>query len=367
MIKITDLTSQYNSIKDEVNTAISRVLTGGKFILGEEVGIFEKKIAEYLGVKYCVGVASGTDSLFLSLAACGIKAGDEVITTPFTFVATVESIVRCGATPVFVDIDPETFNIDPAKIKSKLTGKTKVILPVHLYGQPADMMPILDIANRHGLVIVEDCAQSFGADYNGQKVGSLGDVGCLSFFPSKILGSYGDGGMVVTNISMIADRVRLLRNHGGVKNCYSEHGINSRLDELQAVVLSVKLRYISGWIAKRRENAKLYDTLLKDMGEIQIPNLTGDHVYNYYTIRVKGRRIDRDKLMEHLLNRGISTSVYYPLSLHLQEVYKALGYTLGDFPESELAQEQVLSLPMYPELQGSQIEQVVQVIRDYYR
>ncbi len=368
-VPLIDLKAQYTSIKEEIDTAVGRVIAGGQFILGEEVENFEKEVAGYLRVKYAVGIASGTDALHLALLACGIKPGDEVITTPFTFISTAETIVRCGAKPVFADIDPETLNISPEQVEPKITGKTKAVLPVHLYGHPADMASIQEIAARHGLKVIEDCAQAFGAECNDRKVGSLGDAGCFSFFPGKALGAYGDAGMVVTNDSEIAGRVSLLRNHGGSpKYYYSVHGFNSRLDALQAAVLSVKLKYIDDWIDRRRQKASLYGRLLKDISGIETPS-TADyayHIFNYYTVRLSGPGTDREGLRKYLDSRGIETAVYYPLSLHLQEVYKSFGYKPGDFPGSELAQEQVLSLPMYPELEDVQIEQISQAIGEFF-
>ncbi len=369
-IPLVDLKAQYSSIKEEIDEAISKVIAHGQFILGPEVGNLEKEIADYLGVKYAVGVASGTDALHLSLLACGIGSGDEVITTPFTFIATAEAIARCGAIPVFADIDPKTCNINPVQIEHKISQKTKAILPVHLYGQSADMASILEISSKYNLKVIEDCAQALGAGYRGKKVGSLGDVGCLSFFPSKVLGAYGDGGMVVTSDPEIAEHMGVLRNHGGTrKYYYSVHGFNSRLDSLQAAVLSVKLRHIDRWIEQRRNKASLYSELLGVIDGIEPPCTVayGYHVFNYYTIRLKNPEVDRDELGDFLGGRGIGTAVYYPLSLHLQDVYKSLGYKSGDFPESEGAQEQVLSLPMYPELDGKQIEEVVQTIRGFLK
>ena len=367
-IPLVDLKAQYGSIKKEINEAIRGVIDSGQFILGPEVKAFEEAVANYSGVKYAVGVASGTDALHLTLLACGIGPGDEIITTPFTFIATAEAITHCGATPVFIDIDRRTFNIDPAKIAPKVNQKTKAILPVHLYGQPADMEPILSLAEKHNLKIIEDCAQALGAEYKGKKVGSLGDAGCLSFFPSKILGAYGDGGMVVTDNPEIAEKVEMLRKHGAKVNYYhSLLGFNSRLDALQAAILMVKLKHLEDWSRLRRERALLYAQGLSRIGGIMPPyNQEGSlPSFNYYTIRLTGDRIDRDKLRQHLAAKGIQTSVYYPLSLHLQEVYQPLGYKPGDLPESESAQEQVLSLPMYPELTEKQIAVIVNAVAEF--
>jgi dTDP-4-amino-4,6-dideoxygalactose transaminase len=375
-ISLVDLKAQYDSIKDELDAAIHRVVRSGQFILGPEVKAFEDEMAAYCGTKYAVGVASGTDALHLALLACGIKAGDEVITTPFTFIATAESIAKCGATPVFVDIDPKTYNIDPEKIEQYLQSRqitshqspVTALLPVHLYGQPAAMERILDVARKHDLKVIEDCAQALGAEYKGRKVGSLGDAGCLSFFPSKVLGAYGDGGMVVTNAPEIAEAVRILRVHGS-KTTYQHvmHGFNSRLDALQAAILRVKLKHLGKWNELRRNKATLYTRLLSQVNGIEPPYLEKNckSSCNYYTVRIKGPRLSRDELRKHLESKGIQTMVYYPLPLHLQEVYKYLKHKLGDFPQSEVAQEQVLTLPLYPELSEEQIEDVVQEIRAF--
>lgn len=368
MIPLVDLKAQYNSIKEEIDAAISKVIERADFILGAELEALEEELAKYLGVKYSVGVASGTEALELALLACGVGPGDEVITTPFTFIATAEAIVKCGATPVFSDIDPRTFNLDPAQIEAKITDKTKAILPVHLYGQPADMEPILKLSKQYNLKVIEDCAQSLGAEYGGRKVGSLGDAGCFSFFPSKILGAYGDGGMVATNSAEVAEKVRMLRNHGSRERYYHLiHGYNSRLDNLQAAVLRVKLKYVDSWIQKRQQAAEAYARHLENAEEVALPLTAPDrtHVYNYYTIRLKSSPEKRDKLREYLTRRGIATSVYYPLSLHLQEVYRYLGYEKGDFPASERAQEEVLSLPIYPELTEEQISVVALAVKEF--
>lgn len=367
-IPMTDLKGQYQSIKGEIDAAISRVLQHTQFILGQEVKTFEAEMAAYCGTKSAVGVASGTDALHLALLACGVGPGDEVITTPFTFIATAEAIVNCGARPVFADIDPKTYNIDPARIAPRITPKTKAIIPVHLYGQPADLDPIVTLAKQHHLRVVEDCAQALGAEYKGRKVGSIGDAGCLSFFPAKNLGAYGDGGMVVTNDAKVAETVEMLRKHGGkIAYYHSLPGFNSRLDALQAAILSVKLKYLEKWNDMRRRNTVLYDSLLGQIPGIQTTHLPphSRSSCNYYTVRLQDPRIKRDDLRKHLDSKGIQTMVYYPLSLHLQEVYKHLGGKPGDFPESEKAQAQVLSLPMYPELGEEQIRDVVKAIETW--
>jgi len=367
-VPLVDLKAQYHFIRDEIDQAVHRVIESSQFILGREVETLEGEVASFLGVEYAVGVASGTDALLLALLACDIKPGDEVITTPFTFIATVEAIIQCRAQPVFVDIDPHTFNIDPTRIESKITERTKAILPVHLYGQPADMDPILELASKYKLKVIEDCAQAFGARYRGRKVGSLGDAGCLSFFPSKVLGAYGDGGMVVTDNAEVADKLRMLHNHGARQKYYHLiPGFNSRLDEIQAAILRVKLRHINEWIDRRTQSAALYSQLLGEAAGIEPPYVApySFHNFNYYTIRLSNTRIDRNKLQGYLTAQGIATAIYYPLSLHLQEICRILGYQAGDFPESEHAQGEVLSLPMYPELAEDEIGWVAGRIRQF--
>jgi len=365
-VPLVDLRTQYTAIKDEIDDAISKVISGGDFILGSEVKPFEEEVAAYCGTRYAISVASGTDALHLALLGCGVGHGDEVITTPFTFVATVEAIIHCGARPVFVDIEPRTYNIDPQKIETKITNKTKIILPVHLYGQPADMHLILELAEKYGLKVIEDCAQALGAEYKGGKVGSLGIVGCLSFFPSKTLGAYGDGGMVITSDPEIAERVGLLRQHGAYHKYYHlVPGFSSRLDTLQAGILRIKLRYLDSWISQRRKKAATYASFLKDVPGIDLPveEPYAQHAFNYYTIRIRESNSARDRLADELADQGIATAIYYPLSLHLQDALKYLGYGPGDFPESERTQGEVLSLPMFPELQPEQIARVAGVIK----
>jgi dTDP-4-amino-4,6-dideoxygalactose transaminase len=367
-IPVTDLTAQYDTIEEEINAGIRAVMQKGQFIMGPEVSALETEIAAYCGTEYAVGVASGTDALRLALQACNVGPGDEVITSPFSFVATSEAIVQCGAVPVFVDIDPGTCNIDVELIEDRITPRTRAILPVHLYGQPADMDHIVHQARRYRLRIIEDCAQAMGAEYRGQRVGSFGDAGCLSFFPSKNLGAFGDGGMVVTDNPKIAESVRILRKHGAAgNNRYILPGYNSRLDTLQAAVLLVKLKRLDSWIHDRRERANLYNHLFDAIPGI-IPAYGckyGKHSYNYYTIHVETSTVSRDELKTHLETRGIQTSVYYPLALHLQEAYHYLGYEEGDFPVAEAAQTRVLSLPMYPELTDEQVKFVVNGIREF--
>ena len=365
-IPLVDLKDQYDSIKGEIDEAIRQVMESGQFILGPEVKAFEEEMAAYCGTKFAVGVASGTDALRLALLACGIRDGDEVITSPFTFIATAEAISQCGALPVFSDINPRTYNMEPAQIEERITARTRAIIPVHLFGQPANMEPIMAMARKHNLKVIEDCAQSLGAEHRGMKVGGIGDIGCLSFFPSKALGAYGDGGMVVTNDPQLAETVDLLRKHGARTSYYHLlPGFNSRLDALQAAILSVKLKHLDHWKELRREKAFLYTGLLGQIGSIEPPHVEehSRHSFNYYTIRLKAPGMDRNELRRQLASDGIQTAVYYPLSLHLQEVYRSLGYGPSDFPESEQAQEQVLSLPMYPELRDEQIGDIVEAIK----
>lgn len=364
MIPLVDLKTQYLSIEKEIDTAIKEVLLSGQFILGPSVQKLEEEVAAYCGCKYGVGVASGTDALRLTLTALGIGPGDEVITTPFTFIATANTISHCGSRPVFVDIDPKTYNIDPAAIQKAITRQTKAIVPVHLYGQPADMDPIVELAEKYGLYVIEDAAQAIGARYKGRRVGSIGHAGALSFFPSKNLGAYGDGGMVVTNDKVLAEKVDILRRQGSRKKYHAEVlGFNSRLDTLQAAILRVKLKYLDSWNEARRQRAKRYNELLSGL-PITTPYEAPDvyHVYHQYTIRTE----KRDALAAYLKEQGISTMVYYPVPLHLQKVFASLGYREGSLPESEAASRQVLSLPMYPELTGAQQQEVVRAIREFY-
>ena len=358
-VPILDLKAQYATIKNEIQAAVNSVLENQHFILGPEVKALEKEIAEYCGTKYAVGVASGTDALILGLKACGIGPGDEVIVPSFSFIATADCVSLLGGTPVFADIQPDTFNIDPAKIEALITPQTKAIIPVHLYGQAADMDPILALARKHNLKVLEDTAQAIGATYKGRRVAGLGDLGCISFFPSKNLGGYGDGGMVVTNSEEIYRHLVSLRAHGSTKKYFSEEqGWNSRLDELQAGILRVKLRYLDQWSSNRRKVADSYDRLLSGMREVVTParNGFGDHVFHQYTVRVP----HRDAVQKQLAAMGVTTMVYYPTPMHLQTIYEALGYREGSLPVTEAACQQVLSLPMFPELQPEQIEYVVQ-------
>ncbi len=359
-----DLTAQYESLKEEINGAINKVLSDGRFILGEEVLEFEKEFSKYCGLSYGVGVNSGTDALFLALKALRIDRGDEVIVPVFTYIASALAISYTGAKPVFVDIERESFCINAEKIKDAITDKTKAIMVVHLYGHPVDMEPILEIAMEYNLKVIEDCAQAHGAIYKLQasgcklqerKAGSIGDIGCFSFYPTKNLGAFGDGGMIVTDNKEIFDKVRILRDYGRIDRYHHQIiGYNSRLDTIQASILKVKLKYLDRWNNLRREKAKIYNRLLKDIDEIVIPIERDDikHVYHIYAIRVKK---NRDILCEKLNREGISCLIYYPLPLHLQETYKNLGYKRGDFSESEKAASEVISLPIYPELEEEKI------------
>ncbi len=367
-IPLTDLKAQYLLLKQDIDDAIQRVLLSGSFILGPEVQSFEQEMAAYCQTGHGIGVASGTDALHLSLLACGIGEGDEVITTPFTFIATAESIAKCGATPVFVDIEPDTFNMNPSLIEERITPRTKALVPVHLYGQACDMTRIMNIARPHGLKVIEDCAQALGATWNGQRVGSFGDAGCLSFFPSKMLGAYGDGGMVVAGSEEVAQQVRILRNHGARRKYYHEvNGFNSRLDSLQAAVLRVKLRHLDEWLAQRNDIAAAYAAEFDMLDGYTVPSPTPGttHAFNYYTIRVPGTAGHRDGLAEHLKSSGIASAIYYPVCLHLQDVYAGLEYAPGSYPVAEKAQDEVLSLPIYPELTAVQVKQVTDAIATF--
>lgn len=363
-IPVTDLGAIHSKIREEIAAAIDEILSSSRFILGPPVADFEKEMAGYVDTEHAIGVASGTDALAIALQACGVGPGDEVITTPFSFIASSECIVRCGAKPVFADIDPQTYNIDPAQIEEKITPKTVAVLPVHLYGRPAEIEAIMDIAERHDLKVVEDCAQALGAEYKGQRVGSFGVAGCLSFFPAKILGALGDGGMITTNDAEVAQRCRTIRAHGGrVKYHYEVHGLNSRLDALQAAVLSVKLKHVDGWIDQRISIAGEYEKVLGSL-PMELPRTADNfrHVFNYYTIAVPDRR---DELHKHLAESGVGSAIYYPLSLHLQEAYSYLGYKRGDFPNSEKAEGEVLSLPMYPGMKKEDVEGVAEAVMTF--
>jgi dTDP-4-amino-4,6-dideoxygalactose transaminase len=366
-IPLIDLVRQYHSIKKEIDEAISKIMESGSFILGENVKAFEREFATYLNSKYAIGVGSGTDALHLALEAIGIAPRNEVITVSHTFTSTVFTIVQSGALPVLVDVDPVTYTIDPKLVERAITDRTKAIIPVHLYGQPADMDSIMEIANRHNLWVVEDAAQAHGAEYmGGKKVGSIGHAGCFSFYPSKNLGAYGDGGMIVTNDEEVAEKVSMLREYGQ-KNKYHHLmlGYNSRLDEIQAAILRVKLKYLEIWNEKRRKNAKVYNDLLKDMSDlINLPvEVKGrKHVYHLYVIRAK----KREELREFLSVKGISSDIHYPIPVHKQPAYINLTKANTKLPVTEQLSSEVLSLPMFPELKEEEIKYVVDSIRQFY-
>jgi dTDP-4-amino-4,6-dideoxygalactose transaminase len=390
-IPLLDLKAQYRAMKSEIDAAIAEVMESQHFILGPKVVECENAIAHYSGCSCAVGVSSGTDALLICLMAEGIGPGDEVITTPYTFFATAGSIARTGATPVFVDIDPVTYNIDPAKIEVKITPRTRAIIPVHLYGQMADMDAILEIAHRRGLIVIEDAAQAIGAECKGRRAGSLGEYGCFSFFPSKNLGAAGDGGMVVTSDAKRAEKLRCLRAHGSQPKYHHKLiGGNFRLDALQAALVSAKLTHLDAWTAARQHNAKRYDALFAETGlkvgyssayerenggtqsragdsgqamlDLLLPAvLTDRHVFNQYVIRIA----DRERLKAKLDAKGVSTEVYYPVPMHLQECFSYLGHAEGDFPHSEDAARQTLALPIYPELTEDQARYVVECVRDW--
>ncbi|MFA5389280.1 MAG: DegT/DnrJ/EryC1/StrS family aminotransferase [Candidatus Omnitrophota bacterium] len=357
------LKRQYEQIKDELKAPIEKVMMSGGFILGEDVGLFEKEFAGYCGAKYGIGVNSGTDALFLACLACGIGKDDEIITPTYTYIATSFGISMAGARPVFVDMEEATCNMDVSKIEKAITKKTKAILPVHLYGHAADMDPILNIANKHGLKVIEDCAQAHGALYNNKKVGGLGDAACFSFYPTKNLGAFGDGGMIVTSSEEIRGKALLLRDYGR-KGRYENiiKGYNSRLDTLQAAILRVKFKHLDEWNEKRRKNAGLYSRLFKEAGlDIVLPCEAeyAKHVYHQYAVRIK----NREKVMEKLADKGVNPLIHYPIPIHLQECYKELSYKKGGFPIAEKCCEEIMSLPMYPELTEEEIRYVVDSIK----
>jgi dTDP-4-amino-4,6-dideoxygalactose transaminase len=355
-----DLKKQYLQIRDEVLETLNEVLESSQYVLGAKVRELEREVRSFCSVAEAIGVASGTDALHLSLRALGIGEGDEVITSPFTFFATAEAILYTGARPVFVDIEPDTMNIDVARIEERITPRTKAILPVHLFGHPADMERLAPIASRHGLKVVEDCAQSFGASLRGKMTGSLGDAGCFSFYPSKNLGAYGDGGMIVLNDGDVAEEIRKLRNHGSrggyVHECL---GYNSRLDEIQACVLLVKFRRIMEYNGKRRERAALYTSMLSDIVACPVERDGAFHVYHQYTLRSPRR----DEIQRALREQGIPSVVYYPIPLHLQAALRDMGHGEGDFPVAESAAREVLCLPLYPELEDADVRAAAETIR----
>ncbi len=391
-ILLVDLKAQYKAIEDKVMKAVSEVLSSANYIMGKDVIEFEKEFAEYVGAKHAISVGNGTDALVIALMACGIKAGDEVITTPFTFFSTAESISAIGATPVFVDVEKDTYNINPSKIEEKITKKTKAIMPVHIFGQPAKMDEIINIAKKYNLKVIEDAAQAVGAEYKGRKVGNIGDVGCFSFFPTKNLGCAGDGGIVTTSDDNIATIAKALRTHGSGENGQRAYnllnkineeinsseghddtvynplkyynyliGFNSRLDTIQAAILRIKLRCIDNWNDIRRKNAKIYDEKLKETSlTLPITIAESKSAYNMYVVQAK----NREDIINRLKEKGISTGVYYPVPMHLQKVYKDLGYKEGDMPIAEYLSHRTFAIPIYPELSIEQKDYIVSTIRN---
>jgi len=368
-VPLLDLKAQFQDIRTDVLSAIEGVCEDQGFILGKRVEVLEEDIAKYLGCRYTVGVASGSDALLLSLMALDVHPGDEVITVPFTFFSTAGVVSRLHAIPVFVDIQAETFNIDPEQLEKKITPRTKAIIPVHLFGQCADMENIVTVAHRHGIKVIEDACQAIGAEQHGQKAGTFGYTGCFSFFPSKNLGGVGDGGLIATNDEALRELLLALRVHGSRSDYHHDHiGLNSRLDALEAAVLRVKLQHLNGWNEQRAKNAAYYERLFAEaelLDRVILPHTVpgNRHVFNQYTIRAQ----KRDPLMSYLKEQGIGHKVYYPVPLHLQECYQPLGYHKGDLPVSERMAAEVLSLPIYPELTHSQMECVVETIHDFYK
>ena len=368
-VPLLDLKQQHAALRDELRAATDRVLDSQQFVLGEEVRLLEEEIAAYSNARHAVGCASGTDALLLALMALDIAAGDEVVTTPFSFFATASTIWRAGARPVFVDIDPRTYNLDPSKIEAAINERTKAIMPVHLYGQCAEMDAINEIAARHRLPVIEDAAQAIGAELDGRRAGSLGRVACFSFYPTKNLGGAGDGGMLSTDDDQLAARLRRLRVHGGeTEYIHREVGLNSRLDALQAAVLRVKLPHLDSWSDARRERADTYTQLFAEARlpfDLATPHVRegARHIFHQYVVRVPAPV--RDSLMEHLKRHGVGTKVYYPVPLHLQECFRPLGYAEGDLPESERAARETFALPVYPELTEEQQRYVVETINNF--
>lgn len=363
-VPLLDLVKQYKNIEAEIKAAVDDVLSSGNYIMGKHVADFEQKMADYCNVKCAIGVANGTDALLLVLDALGIGPGDEVITTPFTFFASAEVVSQLGAKPVFIDIDPKTYNFDVSKLEAAITPNTKAIIPVHIFGQPVDMDEVLALAKKYNLYVVEDACQAIGSKYKEQKIGSLGVAGCFSFFPTKNLGGYGDGGMIVTNDEELAKKIKILRAHGSNPKYYhSMIGYNSRLDSLQAAMLNVKLAYIDQWNAARRQKAAVYNEALKDL-PIQVPFEKENRyaVYHLYIIQTDLR----DELMAFLQEKGISSGVYYPVPLHLQEVYKDLGYDRESLIESEKAAKGTMALPLYPEMTEEEQQYVISVVREFF-
>ncbi|UCF04472.1 MAG: DegT/DnrJ/EryC1/StrS family aminotransferase [bacterium] len=365
-VKLLDLVPQYERIKDEIFEAIGGVLSTQQFILGSPVETLEGRIADFCRVEHAVGCASGSDALLLALMALGVREGDEVITTPYTFFSTVSSITRLGARPVFADIDPATFNIDPASIRDSITARTKAVIVVHLFGQTADMDPILALGGERGVPVIEDACQAIGASYKGRSAGSMGSVGCFSFFPSKNLGGYGDGGMITTDDVRLAQNIRILRVHGSRERYFHDFvGINSRLDAIQAAVLTVKLGYLEEWNELRRERAAYYHELFSEVPEVTVPPVTEGNVpvFNQYVIRIQRR----NECKAFCIENGIGCEIYYPVPLHLQKCFSSLGYREGDFPEAERASRETLALPIYPELEKGQQEYVAERITGFFQ
>jgi dTDP-4-amino-4,6-dideoxygalactose transaminase len=382
LIPMLDLQAQFATIAPEIRTVVDDVLKSQQFVLGPQGEALEHEIAEVCGTRYAIGVASGTEALELGLHACGVSAGDEVIVPAFTFIATGSAVSALGARPVFADIEPGTFNLDPDQVAARITPHTRAIVAVHLFGLSADMNPILAVAEKHGIPVIEDNAQSIGASYGGRKTGSMGRLGCLSFYPSKNLGAYGDAGMIVTQDEKLAARLRALRNHGQTGRYLStERGWNSRLDEMQAAILRVKLRHLANWTAARQAHARLYDSLLGDVPGMLLPRVPAgsEHVYYLYTLRIltpagnhgagsaRGNEPRSDVVQECLAERGVASTVYYPVPLHLQPLYASLGGKPGDLRISERASREVLSIPIYPEMTRAQVERVAAAVREAIR
>lgn len=365
IVPFVDLRAQYKSIKHLINPAIQEILDNTAFIQGNAVKDFEKKFAKEHNVKYCLGLGSGTDAIHLALWALNVGQGDEVITVSHTFIATVEGITLTGATPVFVDIDPLSYTMDPSKVEAAITNKTKAIIPVHLYGQSVDLDPILKIAKKHNLYVIEDAAQAHYTEYKGKRIGGFGIVGCFSFYPGKNLGAYGEAGGVVTNDDSLAQKITKLRDHGQAKKYYHDlEGHNYRMDNLQGAILGVKLPHLESWTSARQKNAELYTKLLNNIDGLVTPKVMhySNHVYHLYVIRVN----DKDGLQKYLETKGISTGFHYPIPLHLQEACKKYGYTVGDFPVTETVANSIISLPMYAELTEAHIHYVVDSIKEFF-
>lgn len=370
-VPLLDLRAQQEPLREEINAAVARIFDTTQFIMGAEVAALEKEIAAYCQTEFAIGCASGSDALVLALMAFDIKEGDEVITTPFSFFATVSSITRLGATPVFVDIDPQTYNLDVSQIEEKITPRTKAIMPVHLFGQCAEMDALSSISQKYNIPLIEDAAQAIGSEDAGRRAGDMSAIGCFSFYPSKNLGAAGDGGMMTTNDADLAHKLSVLRVHGSeVKYYHKFVGLNSRLDALQAAILRVKLPYLDGWTEGRQRNAETYKKLFVDAGLSEQVGLPFErenvrHIYNQFTIRVGGEK--RDALKSFLAENGVGTDIYYPVPLHLQECFAYLGGKTGDLPESEKAAHETLALPIYPELTGEQLEYVVDRIANFFK